>query len=406
MNQPVIQDGAVTLQNGRIVSVGPWRDKEEHGGTRVLDLGSRILMPGLINAHCHLDYTNMAGQIPPPKNFPEWIKSILVLKSHWGFSEYAESWLEGASQALRSGTTTLVDIEAVPELLPHVWQATPLRLFSMLELTGVRSSHRPEALLNQSMDILLKLPTNDLHNLGLSPHSPYSTPAELLRLCAQASQTFNLPLAIHVSESQEEFDMFTLGRGLLFDWLKNQREMSACGQGSPIQYLHKSGLLSPSLMAIHANYLDPADLQLLATNRVSVVHCPRSHRYFGHAPFPIEKMIRHGINVCLATDSLASMNKNHDQLPTLNLFEELHTFSSIHPEIDPLHTLKMVTVNAAQALRREETLGEISPDAFSDLIAIPYEGSVERSAEYLVHARPKVDFIMIQGKTISESSTL
>src|SRR5690606_19255911 len=93
----------------------------------------------LVNAHCHLDYTNMAGMIPAPKNFPDWIKAMLALKAHWSYSEYSQSWLNGAQMLLRTGTTTLADIEAVPELLPDVWNATPLRVVSLLELTNVKS---------------------------------------------------------------------------------------------------------------------------------------------------------------------------------------------------------------------------------------------------------------------------
>lgn len=193
--------------------------------------------------------------------------------------------------------------------------------------------------------------------------------------------------------------MFMAGRGLLFDWLKSQRDMTGCGLGSPIRYLHQQGLLSPRLLAIHVNYLAPEDLQLLATNRVNVIHCPRSHRYFDHAPFPFQSMRDAGINICLATDSLATIQKNQGQLPELNLFEELRAFTTTNPQIAPEEILNMVTLNAAQALGRQGELGELRPNAHADLIAVPYNGNLSNCFDYLVNTIPTPDFIMIQGQT-------
>ena len=106
---------------------------------KILDLGEVILLPGLVNAHCHLDYTDMAGQLPPPKKFTDWIASITAAKTAWSYSDYARSWLRGAHMLLKSGTTTVADIEAMPDLLPEVWDATPLRVFSFFEMTGIRA---------------------------------------------------------------------------------------------------------------------------------------------------------------------------------------------------------------------------------------------------------------------------
>ena len=101
--------------------------------------GEVVLLPGLVNAHCHLDYTDMAGELPPPRTFTDWIPLITAAKTAWGYSDYARSWLRGAHMLLRNGTTTVADIEAMPDLLPELWDATPLRVFSFLEMTGIRA---------------------------------------------------------------------------------------------------------------------------------------------------------------------------------------------------------------------------------------------------------------------------
>src|SRR5437660_5916224 len=119
ISAPPIRNGAVLVVGNHIAAVGSWRQlsREPHG--EVADLGDAILLPGLVNAHCHLDYTHMAGLLPPPKRFTDWLQSIVSVKAHWALADYRESWREGANMLLRSGTTTVADIEAFPELLPE-----------------------------------------------------------------------------------------------------------------------------------------------------------------------------------------------------------------------------------------------------------------------------------------------
>ena len=151
ISQPAIENGAVLVSGNRIHSVVPWSQAKAHAAGRVVDLGDVVLLPGFVNAHCHLDYTEMAGLLPPPKNFTEWIHLMLEVKGQWNYSEYAASWLRGAHMLLRTGTTTVADIEAVPELLPEAWEATPLRVFSFLEMTGIRAKRNPADILQEAL---------------------------------------------------------------------------------------------------------------------------------------------------------------------------------------------------------------------------------------------------------------
>ena len=158
------------MRAGRLAFVGRWADLAAADRRDVLDLGECLLLPGLINAHCHLDYTDMAGHIPPPKNFPDWIKAILAEKAACSYSDYARAWVRGAQQLVRNGTTTVADIEAVPELLPDVWDATPLRVHSFLEMTGVRSRRAPGSVLGEAVETIRALPDGP-GRVGLSPHA-------------------------------------------------------------------------------------------------------------------------------------------------------------------------------------------------------------------------------------------
>ena len=119
---PLIHDGAIIISGQRISKVGRWRDlRSQNPEQKSLDLGEVIVLPGLVNAHCHLDYTHMAGQFPPPKVFTDWLKLITTTKAGWSLSEYSASWREGAQMLVRTGTTTVGDIESVPQLLPEMW---------------------------------------------------------------------------------------------------------------------------------------------------------------------------------------------------------------------------------------------------------------------------------------------
>jgi len=110
VSRPPIENGAIIISENRVRAVGSWPDLQPRADGEILDLGEVILLPGLVNAHCHLDYTDMAGHLPPPQTFTDWIPLITAAKTAWDFSEYARSWLNGAQMLLRTGTTTVADI--------------------------------------------------------------------------------------------------------------------------------------------------------------------------------------------------------------------------------------------------------------------------------------------------------
>jgi cytosine/adenosine deaminase-related metal-dependent hydrolase len=361
-------------------------------------LGDAILLPGLVNAHCHLDYTDMAG-LPPQKQFPDWIKGLLALKAAASYTDYAEAWLHGARMLLRTGATTVADIEAVPELLPEVWSATPLRVFSFLEMTGVNSRRQPIEILREAA-VKIRSLARARGSAGLSPHALYSTSPALLRQAGALARRRRWRVAMHVAESGEERQMYVRRSGPLFDWLKNQRDMSDCGGRSPLQQVRQCGLLGGNFLAIHANYVDDDDIAALAESGSSVAHCPRSHAYFGHAPFPYAKLAAAGVNVCLGTDSLASVTAARRAKPELNMFAEMRAFAAAHPEVAPETVVRMATHNGARALGWEGRLGGIFGNALADLIAVPFPGKTEEAAAAVVAHTGEAAAAMIDGQWV------
>jgi aminodeoxyfutalosine deaminase len=395
---PPIENGAVLLSKNRVVAIGSWRDLASRSREPAVDLGPVILLPGLINAHCHLDYTDMTG-LPPQKQFPDWIKGLLALKAAASYTDYAEAWLRGAQMLARTGTTTVADVEAVPELLPEVWASTPLRVFSFLEMTGVKS-HRPPADILREAAAKIKSLASARGSAGLSPHALYSTTPALLRQTADLARRRQWRVTMHVAESMAEYDMYVGQRGPLFDWLKRQRDMSDCERRTPMQQVRHYGLLGDNFLAIHANYLDDADIASLAKSRSSVVHCPQSHAYFGHAPFPFQKLREAGVNVCLGTDSLASVIVSRRAKAELNMFTEMQSFAAAHPDVAPETIVRMATHCGARALGREKQCGRIFAHALADLMAIPFRGKTEESWSAAVHHTGPVSASMIDGKWV------
>lgn len=396
---PPIENGAVLISANRIRAVGPWTELQNLSDEKAIDLGDVVLLPGLVNAHCHLDYTDMAGQLPPPKTFTDWIGSITAAKSGWGYSDYARSWLRGAHMLLKTGTTTVADIESMPDLLPEMWDSTPLRVFSFLEMTGIRSRRHPREILREAVEKIDSL-THARSRSLLSPHAPYSTLPQLLKLTGAFARKRNWRVCTHIAESEQEFEMFMHARGRMHDWLaRNERDNSDCGRGSPVAHFARNNLLGENVLAIHVNLLARGDATLLGKRKTHVVHCPRSHDYFRHPPFQRKRLARAGVNLCLGTDSLATMRKAPRQKLELDLFEEMRMLADRDKDLSPAEIIRMATVNGARALGLAGQVGELSANSMADIIAIPVEKKLDAWDTVLAHSGT-VSACMIDGRWV------
>ena len=321
---------------------------------------------------------------------------MVSLKGTWSLGEFESSWQSGAEMLLQSGTTTVADIESVPELIPAAWERTPLRVHSFRELINVRSRIPASELVERAVNDWLGLP-NAQKRVGLSPHAPYTTSTELLEMAARAAHRRKWRLTTHVAESEQEFEMYMYRQGAMYDWLKSQRDVSDCGLGSPVQHLERCGYLDENLLAAHMNYLWRHDAGVLGRHQVSVVHCPRSHDYFQHLRFPREELESAGVNICLGTDSLVTTRKERNHPFELNLFAEMQAFASKSPDVAPEKILRMATVNGARALGMQGLIGEISENGLADLIAIPFGGASPDAYEVILHHHGAVVASMISG---------
>jgi cytosine/adenosine deaminase-related metal-dependent hydrolase len=353
--------GMVRVEGNRITEVG--QQLELKAGEELVVLDDHVLSPGLINAHCHLDYTGFRGAIFQKKSFTEWIRAINAIKTGFGPDDYLAAIAEGFSLLKDSGCTTVFNIEAFPELFLRM-PRPPLRTWWFMELIDVRTRLGSDEMLAGALAFFGEH-ADWPGGFGLSPHAPYTASIELYRLARKCGEELKMPWTTHLAESVEEQEMFLHADGTLYDFMKEiGRDMSDCGHGSAFSHLMDHGLLTPGCLLVHLNYLQEYDWPELHRQRYHVVYCPKCHDYFGHARFPLERLADAGTNICLGTDSLASND-------TLDLRAEIRHAQKIYPEFGARAWLEMVTVNPGIAIGLEGELGVIQPGALADMMAVP-----------------------------------
>jgi len=394
MAGPPLKDGAVVVDAaGRIAAVGPFAEIAHATSDAVVELGKQVLLPGLINAHCHLDYTGLRNAINRQHSFTRWITRINALKRQMTDDDYLEAIAEGFQEMRAWGTTTVCNLEAFPELLPRM-PRPPLRTWWFLELIDLRSRAPTEALLAGAL-AFFERHEGWLGGFGLNPHAPYTASPELYRLCAECAAQFGMPLTTHLAESADEEAMFRRGEGEMATFFQALgRPMDDCGHGiSSFSNAVRNGLVGPGWLIAHANELDGADLALIAATpgEWHVVHCPRSHAFFKHRSFPWERLEAAGACISLGTDSLASND-------SLSLFAELQTAQQTMPHLSSETLLKTVTTHPARALGQTGKLGVIQPGACADLIALPFAGTTAQVYDAILDNRSPVPWMMLDGK--------
>ena len=331
ISSPPISEGAVVLNGSRIRDLGPAADMvRNYPGQEVRDFRGAALLPGLVNVHSHLELTLLRGYL---ENFPfwDWIRRLTRTKYELLTRQDLEiSAMAGACEAIRGGVTTLGDAMDLGTSLDAV-TASGLRGVLYQEVF----SPRPEEADERLRDLEGKLEklqerigsaagqrprsggsASDRVVLGVSPHAPYSVSGPLFRKVAQWAASRDLPVCIHAAESEEESLLIEDGKGPMADALRARGIRWSTPGCSPIQYLHGLGALVPGTLLVHCVRLQPADMPLLRTSRVSVAHCPKSNWKLGHGSMNLKRLFHAGIPLGLGSDSVASNN-------SMDLFEEM-----------------------------------------------------------------------------------
>ena len=351
---PPLADGAVVTAGGRIVRVGPWRTVEPHVGPAdtVRHVADSAVLPGLLNAHTHLGLSDMAGKFKPTENFPAWIGRLtgrLMLRSAGSARRAVET---GRDLALTAGTAGGAEITYDSALAdPLADGGVRWTVFGEL----FRFGDKAVAHVARTAEALADLAGRTGLAVGLAPHAPYSTGAEVFLAARREADARGWPVTTHLHETEEEFAFTERGEGPFAAWMRRLRVLPSGWRPPgvrPIPLLAEAGFFAGPVLVAHANYLTDDEIGILARSGSAVAWCPRSHAFFGHRDHPWRRLRAAGVPVCLGTDSLASA-------PSLSMLDEIRFVFSREPGADPQTLLAMATVEGARALGAADRLGDL-----------------------------------------------
>lgn len=375
---PPIKEGAILVEGDTIRDIGTRKWFAKRDISDVVDLGETILLPGLVNAHCHLEHSAMRGSLTA-KSFSSWIRSLQQKSAQTTQKEKEEAIQNAIRELIRGGTTSLVDHRS-PEA---GWFRTPFRELVILEVLGA-SETRARASVAAAKERLQSSPDETVE---ISPHSLYAVHPQILQ---------NLTLrSIHLLESEEEEDFFRHGHGPLADLVRERDGLLPFPDPSPVHWLHERGQLQPGLLLAHGNYLTNEEIRLLRGSGVTVIHCPGSWRYFGHRRLPLQSLFYNEVRIAIGTDSLASND-------SLNMLKQLKLMKATYPSLGEEDLLKMATFNGAHAIGLSNEIGLIEPGKKADLIGIPYQGNADPYESLLL--ADEVNFSMVGGRRLTPLS--
>jgi aminodeoxyfutalosine deaminase len=365
---PPIPDGVLTLADDRIVAVG-----ENVFGDEPRDLGNVAVLPGLINAHAHVEFSDLRSPLGRPgMPFTDWLAMVVT----WRRQQLAEpdsverryrAAERGLQEVARTGTAAVGEI-ASPGWPEAAFQSSPVDTTVFLELLGL-APQRVDPLLASAAAHLANPASPTKWRAGLAPHAPYTISLELLARTCPLSRQYQAPVALHLAESREELELLQSGTGPFVPMLQSfdAWHPDVIPRGTrPLDFLRVLAQAHRALV-IHGNYLNPEEITFLAARaaRMSLVYCPRTHAYFGHDPYPLPALLAAGVNVAIGTDSRASN-------PDLDLWEELrYLHRHFGDAVASADILRMGTLAGAAALGIEQDHGSLAPGKAAWLTIVP-----------------------------------
>lgn len=379
---PPIENGWVAIRAGRIEAIGGPRDTPAEPISR--DLGSVAILPGLVNAHTHLELSWLRDRVPPAADFVSWIKQLMLLRG--GRMERADdvkvlaAVRDAIAEARQAGTIAFGDISnSLASVRPLCDAGLDAVVFH--ELLGFQETDARLVERSRPQRAAASAAGDGRVRVSIAPHAPYSVSPELFRAIRAEVSGGGVPIcSVHLGESKSELELLRDGSG---PWPGIMRLIGVFradwrppGTG-PVEYLESLGVLDARTLAVHAVQIDDMGLRRLASLGSTVVTCPRSNQWVGVGVPPIARFYESGVAVAVGTDSLASVED-------LNLFSELKTMRWLAPAVPAQTLLESATLTGARALGLDGHLGSIEPGKRGDLIAVDLPGDVTDVEEHLV----------------------
>lgn len=334
--KPPLEQAILKIEESRIADVTTSDQKND------IDASFDVIIPGLINAHCHLELSDLSKPIERGANFTAWIRSVIRHRQQRQTTD-EQAVQRGLRESRQQGIIAIADITQSASQVPGVIPFREIICFN-----------------NDEQEINTRLQTcqRDIDasvNAGISPHAPYSVSPMAYEQAIRLAEHKRIPVATHLAETREELEFLSHQTGPFREMLEQfglWRPGILHEPRTPQDYLRPLANV-PSGLIVHGNYLEEASIDFLATQpHLSVVYCPRTHAYFGHAPHPWRKLLARGINVTLGTDSRASN-------PDLSIWNELKFLHTRHSGLNIADLLPLSTTNAAGALHIPELKGTL-----------------------------------------------
>jgi len=403
-----IRDGAVLVRDGRIEFVGAASDVTiATGAVRTVTLGNAALMPGLVNAHSHLELTLLRGFLEG-LDFREWLRTLTTVRRDLMSDDVLlDASRAGIREALRNGITCLADTtdSGAPLIAMREYG---VRGVGYLEVFGPDPAQCAGAIAQLEARVLAaRTQDTALVRVGVSPHAPYTVSRDLFAATAALSRRESLPMAVHVAESPAEMLFVRDGEGPFADRLRAREIAVAPQAASPIALLDEAGVLAAQPLLIHVIQADDRDMQRIADAGASIVHCPISNAKLGHGIAPLDRMLAYGIRTGLGTDSVAS----NDRMDVLGEARQATLFCSLRagtPDALGAHdALALATRGGAEALGLGSRVGTLDVGKDADLAAFPLDHDDAQPlfdpAVALVHAlagKVEARLVTVQGREL------
>ena len=376
----------VNVRDGKITGVGAAEEAAQ------FELGDCALLPGLINAHAHLEFSDLETPLGQ-KGIPlaDWIGEVFSWRASTARKTSGERLTAGVIESLKAGVVAVADIVTEGELPTD----PPLHYLAHQELIATGDGQIDTVLEVARRCAAAK--KKGLVQCGLSPHAPYSVAERVWEEVVPLAVAHNLSLTVHLAETRDELAFLSTGTGPFQDLLRQRGANDFVPAGkSPLDFLQLLAT-APRVLIAHGNYLTEEEIAFVAAHRTqfTVVYCPRTHTYFGHAPYPLESMLEAGINVALGTDGRGSN-------PDLNLWGEMRHVAATFPELSGETVLQMGTLAGAVGLRLADQLGtiEAGKEASLAVIRLTEDRGIDPYAR-LFHRNSAVVATLIAGRLIA-----
>ncbi len=301
-----------------------------------------IMIPPLVNAHTHLEFSALPEPIRPALPFPDWISAVIQWRRST-VDRNMDGVQQGLMQSQRVGVTTIGEITTTQQVHPRDL-AEGCRVVCFREIIGLQRERIPELICQAKQNFAAGRDKSIIH--GLSPHAPYTVHPELFESLIELAENHNAIVAMHLAETRDELELLHDGNGRFADFLTRIGlwNASTFPGGRSIRDFLEQLVRVPRALAIHGNYFSDDDIRFIARHaNLTTVYCPRTHAFFEHEPHPIERLLAAGARVVLGTDSRASN-------PDLSVWKELQFVAAHFLDIPIPQLLAMVTTNAADSL--------------------------------------------------------